>query len=180
MENLEKLNGVGKTTADKLKNKGFNTIEVIAKANPADLVQKIGVFPAVAKRIVASAKKITEARIREEETIPESEDKGEVEEEKEEEKEEKEEIEEAEGRKEGGEKPEDKIPLSETHIPVLVERLKKNEDLFEKVLQETAKSAASYIKETPEFREKFLNAAIKNMNFRQRLVNHIAKNMCDD
>ena len=168
MENLEKLNGVGKTTADKLKNKGFNTIEAIAKANPADLVQKIGVFPAVAKRIVASAKKIIEARIREEETIPESEDKGEVEEE------------EAEGRKEGGEKLEGKIPLSETHIPVLVEGLKKNEDLFEKVLQETAKSAASYIKETPEFREKFLNAAIKNMNFRQRLVNHIAKNMCDD
>lgn len=173
MENLEKLHGVGKTTADKLKNGGYNTIEAIAKARPAILAKKIGIFPAVAERIVNSAKKITKARIAEEETISESEIK----------RKEREEIEKSEKSEEKeifGEKPKGKIPLSETHTPVLAEVLKRDGDMFKEVVKEAASNAAKYIKELAEFKEKILNAALKNMDFRQRLVNRIAENLCDD
>lgn len=182
MENLEKLDGVGKTTSDKLKKAGYNNIEAIAKAKPESLAKTIGAFSAVAKRIVNSAEEIVEARIKEEKAIYKPEVKRrerkkieKTEEVKEIEKIEEEEKEEGEEKKTSKEKPRGKVTRHERLIPVLVEELRNDEDLFENVLQEIAASVASYIKESAEFREKFLNAAIKNKNFRKKLVNHIAK-----
>ncbi len=173
MENLEKLNGVGKTTADKLKKAGYNTIEAIAMATSANLAKEIGVFPAVAKRIINSAKKITKERIMVVKASSKLKGKREVEEEKEEEKK-------KEKKETSKEEQRVKIALSETFIPVLAETLKENGDLFKAVAGELAKKAARYIKETAEFKEKVLNATLKNENFRQRLVTRIAKNLGDD
>lgn len=195
MDNLEKIIGVGKATLGKLRKAGYNTIKAIAEEKPELLVKKIGIFPSVAIRIVDSAKKITEARIKEEEEISESGIKRKEEEEIEEkedkvEKEEREDEEEIEEREEGEkeeivekkafeEKQNGKIPLGEILIPVIVGVLKKDGNLFKEVVEQTAEEAAKYIKESAEFKGKILNAAMENKNFRQRLVNRIAKNLCD-
>ena len=187
MESLEKLNGVGKTTSDKLKKAGYNNIEAIAKAKPESLAKKIGAFSAVAKRIVNSAEEIIEAGIKEEKAIYEPEIKRseqeeieKIEEVEEIEKIEEEEKEEGKEKKISKEKQRGKVSLHEGLMPVLVEGLRNDESLFENVFQEIAASVASYIKESAGFREKFLNAAIKNKNFRKKLVNHIAEILVGD
>ena len=45
---LEELPGIGETTAEKLKEAGFNTIESIAVANPVEIKEVGGIGEAVA------------------------------------------------------------------------------------------------------------------------------------
>jgi DNA repair protein RadA len=53
---LEDLPGVGPTTADKLKEAGYTTIESIATASPAELAEVAEISDAVAKKLVKAAK----------------------------------------------------------------------------------------------------------------------------
>jgi DNA repair protein RadA len=53
---IEDLPGVGPTTADKLKEAGYITIESIATASPAELAEVAEISEAVAKKLVKAAK----------------------------------------------------------------------------------------------------------------------------
>jgi DNA repair protein RadA len=53
---LEDLPGVGPTTADKLKEAGYTTVESIATASPAELAEVAEISDAVAKKLVKAAK----------------------------------------------------------------------------------------------------------------------------
>jgi len=53
------LPGVGAKTLDSLKEAGYNTIDDIAKADPADLVKIKGIGPKKAQNLVEEAKKLT-------------------------------------------------------------------------------------------------------------------------
>src|SRR5512136_817573 len=53
---LEDLPGVGPTTADKLKEAGYTTIEIIATASAAELAEVAEISDAVAKKLVKAAK----------------------------------------------------------------------------------------------------------------------------
>lgn len=56
MYDLENVNGVGPKTAEKLRRAGFDSIELLAKAEFQDLVGKSGLSPLVAKRLINVAK----------------------------------------------------------------------------------------------------------------------------
>ena len=56
MYDLENVNGVGPRTAEKLQRAGFNSIELLAKAEYQDLVGKSGLSLLVAKRLINVAK----------------------------------------------------------------------------------------------------------------------------
>lgn len=56
VKDLQKVPGVGLATAKKLIKAGYGDIEVLACAKPAELARKTGIRPAVAKKLVASAK----------------------------------------------------------------------------------------------------------------------------
>lgn len=168
MENFEMLKGVGKTTADKIRKAGYSTIDAIAEAKPAVLAKKVGIFPSVSKRIVNSAKMIVKARIKEEKMKEEAVSKLEKNRKEEKEKKAFKDIQKG------------KIPLSEAITSLLPEVLNKNEDLYEEIIEDTSEEVAKGIKESAEFKSEVLNAAMRNRNFRHRLVNRIAKNLCDD
>ncbi|MEE9474572.1 MAG: DNA repair and recombination protein RadA [Candidatus Hydrothermarchaeaceae archaeon] len=53
---LEELPGIGETTAEKLKEAGFNTIESIAVANPVEIKEVGGIGEAVAAKMVNAAR----------------------------------------------------------------------------------------------------------------------------
>jgi len=67
---LEDVSGIGKTTADKMKAAGIDSIEKLARVKPEDLVSlKIkGVGKATAQKIIASAEKILEELSKKEKT----------------------------------------------------------------------------------------------------------------
>lgn len=53
---LEELPGIGDTTAEKLKEAGFNTIESIAVANPVEIKEIGGIGEAVAAKVINAAR----------------------------------------------------------------------------------------------------------------------------
>ncbi len=53
---LEELPGIGETTAEKLKEAGFNTIESIAVANPVEIKEVGGIGEAVAAKMINAAR----------------------------------------------------------------------------------------------------------------------------
>lgn len=195
MENLEKLYGVGKNIAERLRNTGYETIDTIAEANPADLAKMIEVFPAVAKKIVNSAKDAVETKMGEEEVISMMETPKKIvrisnlargkeklkEEEPHTEEPSTEEPHTEELPTEGPhtEEPVERVSPQKKFVSVMVEALKKDEELFDKVLQEAAQSAAATIKESVEFRRTFLNKIMKNKDFRRRVINLVAKELSD-
>ncbi len=215
MENLEKLYGVGKNIAERLRNTGYETIDAIAEANPADLATMIEVFPAVAKKIVNSAKDATETKMGEEEVISKMEipervvrisdiARGREKLKEEEPSTEEAHTEEAHTEEAHTEEPHteephtEELPTEEPHteelpteepvervspqkkfVSVLVELQKKDGGLYNKVLQETAQSAAATIKESVEFRRAFLNKIMKNKDFRRQVINLVAKELSD-
>jgi len=56
VEDLQKVPGVGLATAKKLMHAGYGSAEALACAKPAELARKTGIRPAVAKKLVVSAK----------------------------------------------------------------------------------------------------------------------------
>lgn len=58
---IEKIKGIGKKAALELRNKGFDTIEAIAEADPADLSKIPGISEGKAEKIIAQAKEMISA-----------------------------------------------------------------------------------------------------------------------
>jgi len=56
MYDLENVNGIGPRTAEKLKRAGFDSILLLAEAEYQDVVEKSGLPPLVAKRLIHVAK----------------------------------------------------------------------------------------------------------------------------
>lgn len=59
------LEGVGKTTSEKLWEAGFRTIESIVSADPEDISEKCRIPESICKKVVASARKIVDKPDRE-------------------------------------------------------------------------------------------------------------------
>jgi DNA repair protein RadA len=57
---LEDLPGVGPTTAEKLREAGFVTVESIATASPADLAETAEIGESVAKKMIKSARELVD------------------------------------------------------------------------------------------------------------------------
>ncbi len=57
---LEDLPGVGPTTADKLRDAGFSTIESIATASPAELAEAAEIGESTAKKIIKAAREVAD------------------------------------------------------------------------------------------------------------------------
>ena len=57
---LEDLPGVGPTTAEKLREAGFITVESIATASPAELAETAEIGESTAKKMIKSARELAE------------------------------------------------------------------------------------------------------------------------
>ncbi|RPJ53717.1 MAG: DNA repair and recombination protein RadA, partial [Methanobacteriota archaeon] len=57
---LEDLPGAGPTTADKLRESGFGTIESIATASPTELAEAAEIGESTAKKMIKAAREIAD------------------------------------------------------------------------------------------------------------------------
>ncbi|MCH7732542.1 MAG: DUF4332 domain-containing protein [Candidatus Marinimicrobia bacterium] len=63
MTELERVRGIGPTTAEKLKNAGFETIPLLSSAGYKDIIEKVALAPSVAQRLVETAREIVESEL---------------------------------------------------------------------------------------------------------------------
>ncbi|MCH8011570.1 MAG: DUF4332 domain-containing protein [Candidatus Marinimicrobia bacterium] len=63
MTELERVKGIGPTTAEKLKNAGFESIPLLSRADYKDIIEKVALAPSVAQRLVDTAREIVESEL---------------------------------------------------------------------------------------------------------------------
>ncbi len=154
MQDLTEVKGLGETTAERLHEAGYDTIESIAKIHPYTLAKVIGRPRSVAKHLKDSAKELIAAVSEEKEndvapeetevSIPEEELVG-------------------------------KSPLYKAILPALIQQLE--ETGYEKLVEEVAREAAGLIAESGKFKDKLLNAALKDKKARERIVEQTAEGL---
>ena len=154
MQDLTEVKGLGETTAERLHEAGYDTIESIAKIHPYTLAKVIGRPRSIAKHLKDSAKELVAAVSEEKEndvapeeteiSIPEEELVG-------------------------------KSPLYKAILPALIQQLE--ETGYEKLVEEVAREAAGLIAESGKFKDKLLNAALKDKKARERIVEQTAEGL---
>lgn len=65
MNDIGQVKGIGPTTAEKLKNAGFDSIPLLAAADYKDIIEKVALAPSVTQRLVESARQIIETELKE-------------------------------------------------------------------------------------------------------------------
>ncbi len=170
MQDLTEVKGLGETTAERLHEAGYDTIESIAKIHPYTLAKVIGRPRSVAKHLKDSAKELIaavseekeddvaneEIKITEEVNIPE-------------------EVKVSEKISIPEEELVGKSPLYKAILPTLIQQLE--ETGYEKLVDEVAREVAGLIAESGKFKDKLLNAALKDKKVRERIVEQTAEGL---
>lgn len=207
MDDLQEIYGVGPVTAESLHNAGYDTFEQIASATVDELAEKVGISARSAERIIQSAQEMLQGLQTQESEIesarkvlqdlqtvePEPEQPEEEVSEKVEEisevsaEEEQPEVTEEEmpTEIEAVEQPEEEIPSEEMPkvedwygiIDEIAEAVVQNTELLNKIADDIGSDLADIIMENPEIRQKIIQKALSQPNFRKMLISSVVQKL---